>query len=118
MIELVTIAYVVLMHRPLGGDSVRHGIEFLAAVHELEWTEKDSEAVAAMSPWVLKMREEELPHDSQYRFGPCDGTTVLYRSSDRFAVNVEFDERGRATPCERYLRAVRLDFLLDAKSIA
>jgi hypothetical protein len=88
----------------------------ISVIHRLDWTRLSADDIQRMIPVALKRIEANIPKDSQYRFGDCDGSSYMQAYSGRNLISFEFDrvlESDRK--CGTRLRALRADVILSSR---
>ena len=88
----------------------------IVVIHRLDWSSLSTDDIQKMIPVVLKRTEADIPKDSQYRFGSCDGSTYMQTGSGGNRISFEFvkvlDSERR---CRTRLRALQVDVTLDSR---
>jgi hypothetical protein len=66
-------------------------------------------------PITLKRIDAELPKDSRYYFGPCEGSTFLQNKVNSNSISFEFDRiPANTNSCETRLRAITIEITLSS----
>jgi hypothetical protein len=88
----------------------------ISVIHSLDWSGLSADNIQPMVPLVLKRIEADVPKDSQYRFGSCEGSTYMQAGSSGNRISFEFDKvLDSKRRCKTRLRALGVDIILDSR---